>query len=215
VDSIWTIVIIVVISIVSSWLKKKGGLTDEVEDWTRRDTPPEPPRRPASPIDPFGASGTIPRQQSSSAPPPLPPPQMAGWEDRLRKTLAGQGIPVPMPPKSAQAPSPFIQPAKLVIPTQMVIRTRVEEREGPGGKPLANFTQAETRYFHASQLQEQVARHMQGIDAATRRHKAAAAIVPERRPLIRLLKTRASMKEAIIASVLLGPPRALESSRSL
>jgi hypothetical protein len=202
VDSIWTIVIIIGISIISSWLKKKGGLTEEVEDWTRRDTPPAPPPRRAPPIGTFGGSETIFRQGPSQQ----TPAQLADWEDRLRKTLAGQGIPVP---------PPLVQPAKLVIPTQMVIRTQVEEREGPGGKPLANFTQAETRYGHASQLQAQVARHMQGIDAATKRHKAVVVTVPERRPSVRLLKTRASMKEAIIASVLLAPPKALESSRAL
>lgn len=205
-DTLLTIGFFIAAAVVSAWLKRKQGL-DAPDTWTQEDRPPIPPRRTATPGDP-------------AAPPK--PSRAVNWEEELRRMLEGDQPAAPPPPvivreqpaRPAPAPPPLVSRPVSVPPPML----RQEETSDEGfGRPvhLPTLEQSAQSYLHASQLDKRVGDRLQQIDAQVTRHQplqqqAAPWISPEAARAMAFVRDPISIRSAIIASVILGPPKALE-----
>ena len=78
---------------------------------------------------------------------------------------------------------------------------------------MASFKAAESRYADAASLQERVAQHLADVT----RHRVANTTVTRHGPsaeageIIGMLRHPQTVRRAILASIVLGPPRALEN----
>jgi len=103
------------------------------------------------------------------------------------------------PPKPVQRPPPLSQrdpDMEKGLPVQM--------------PSLAQSAQA---YLRASRLESRVATHMKGVEEQVTTHKKLVVrkqAPADIRQAIGLVRQRQSQRAAIIASVVLGPPKALE-----
>jgi len=79
---------------------------------------------------------------------------------------------------------------------------------------LAGLTASAKSYERASQLDEKVAEHLRGIADQVARHKGvpkAGIASVEVAETLALVRDRRSLRSVIMASVILGPPKALQS----
>jgi hypothetical protein len=192
--SIIGIIIAVVVAIVAAFLKRK----QPEEEW---DLPPElKPRR------------------------DQPPPQPAArsWEEELRRVL--QDRPAP-PPIVQPVPPPIPRPVmpRPAIPQAMEYdpepHLQVELRVPPPQiehtfQPFAGLTEATQRYAQAASIEQRVQQRMKHVTT----HRAGTtsvqhtAMAPELLALVASLHNHKGARAAILASVILGPPRAFEES---
>ena len=193
-DTLITIAIFVVIAIISSWLKKKQEPEDE--SWPGQS--PSPPDRPAER--------------------PKPRPKAASWEEELRRLLEGDepasapAPPVivheaPRPPRSPSAVPP-LRPVPPPVPA-------IERDEEDIGLPvhLPPLTQSVQAYQRASQLDLQVAERLRRIEQQVTHHTIAPKVdvtSPEILAGKSMLRDRKALRSAIVATVILGPPKAFE-----
>ena len=185
------LVVFIFIAIIASLLKKK-------ED--REETPPawRPPGQP-----------------------PTPPPARS-WEEELRRVLEGtvlqQPPPVSVPPppprpvvRRVPPPIPVFEPDSDDGGIQVSLSVPQPNIE-PSFQQLPGLIESPARYAGAAQLQQRVAHHMADVT----RHRVGTTVahraeVPaETLAAARSLRTRNGARAAIIASIILGPPRALE-----
>jgi hypothetical protein len=178
------IIIAIVVTIVASLVKKK----QPADEW---ELPPElKPRRDAAPQ----------------------PPKVSRWEEELRRVLQEQS---PQPPIVRQVPPP-IPPVQEYQPEyephmQVELPTPQPQIEH-AFQPLAGLTEATQRYTAATALEQRVQQHMQTVTthrvlATSVQHKMLA---PELREVMNSLHQPKGVRAAILASVILGPPRAFE-----
>jgi hypothetical protein len=149
----------------------------------------------------------------SQRPPVQPaPPPAARWEEELRRLLEG-GSPKPTPPPVATVPPPLPPklPRKPVAPKPIVVVDRDMETGLQVRMPtLEKSAQA---FLRASQLESKVAEHMQRVSEQVTTHKkieVRRGTSPEIRQAIGLVRHRQSQRAAIIAGIVLGPPKAME-----
>ena len=182
-------IVFVAIAIVSSLLKRKqeGEFELPPELKPRRDQPPAPPR-----------------------------PAARSWEEQLRQLLEEQPAPPPViqerpaPPPIrpvfrapvVEAPEPHIQ---VSLPPP---RPNVE----PAFQRLAGLTQSDAGYAQAAQLQQRVARHLADV---TRLPVGSTSVKrgpvpPQVRDVWTAVRDRDGIRRAMLASIVLGPPRAFE-----
>jgi len=72
--------------------------------------------------------------------------------------------------------------------------------------------QSSQAYQRASRLEDRVAQQLRRVQEQVTTHKKAATrkeVAPEVRQALQLLRGRSSQRTAILAAVILGPPRAL------
>jgi hypothetical protein len=178
------IIIAIVVAIIASLVKKK----QPDDEW---ELPPElKPRREPPP-------------QSS------PPPKVSRWEEELRRVLQQQ----------QPAPPPIVRPA-VPPPLVQVQEYQTSPDEGFSEEPVAprlhTFSEATHHYAHASSLLERTQEQLHQLHSTTHRAAAPASVhhvevAPEVRELLKTLRQPQGVRSAIIASVILGPPRALET----
>ncbi len=179
------IIVAVVVAIAASLLKRK----EPQEDW---DTPSEPdPRR--------------------QAPPRPRRPNISRWEEELRRVLEERPAP---PPIARHEPPPVYQPAPPPVEEYQVSPDE-GEYEGPARPRLAAFSEATETYAHASSLLQRTQEQLHQLHGPT--HRAAppaavhhTAIAPELSALLKSLHHPQGARAAVLASVVLGPPRAFE-----
>ena len=205
-DTLLTILFFIAAAGVSAWLKRKQGQEGE-EPWTQEGHSPKPPRRTATP-------GTPPVQPKTSRP--------VNWEEELRRLLEGDQSSPPPPPviRREEPERPELAPPPLVTRPVMVPPPilRQEETSDEGlGRPvhLPTLEQSAQTYLHASQLDKRVGERLHQIDVKVGRHQpaptpAARRMSPEAARAIAFLRDPISLRSALIASVILGPPKALE-----
>jgi len=207
IESFWIVVAVVVVSSVWEWLKKqrKTGRTGS----------------PGGGSEPFTSSppATAPRPAATS-----------DWEAELRRLLGGES-PVANPPPTAPPliRTTVIQEAKPVSSARPTIVATPMVRTPPPPSPETRITTAEksvdvhrpalqesaAAYHRASHLQEEVAKHLKGVDEMTERHLAGTGIVPARAlsveaaQTIALIRNPRTARQAVIASLIFGPPKAL------
>jgi len=190
-DALFTILFFVVAAVISAMVKKRRTQEqeEEIDDWS-------PP--------PSKEAGT---QTSSSG----------SWEDELRKLLEGTGTPAPPPPppppivtRESRPTKPAPTPPPVPVPSRFKAVT-----SKPVSKP-ASRTKAPTAkeaYERARTLDQQAKAHLQRAANMARRHSKTAptsAPTDEIATARRLLKSPASIRSALIASYILGKPRALD-----
>ena len=180
------LIVFVVIAIVASLLKRKEEPFEiPPELRPRRDHPPQAP------------------------PPPYSrPPVTRSWEEELRALLEDR---TPPPPVIQHAPPPVPPPS--VYPKTH--RPQVAEDEGemePSFMAPSGLRESDARYADAAHLQQrvtnrlaEVTRHRVGTTSVQRREASNEA-----RELIDSLRHPQSVRRAVLASIVLGPPRALE-----
>lgn len=181
------LVTFIVIAVVASLLKKK----QELGEWP-------------------GESG--PRRE------PPPRPKASNWEEELRRVLGEELMPpIVRPPPPLR---PVVRPVPPPIPVAesasdaghlQVDLTVPEPNVEPVFTPLHGLAEAQQRYEAASNLQARVQHHMADVirhsECTTQAHRAAPPA--ETLAAARSLRTPAGARSAIIASIVLGPPRAL------
>jgi len=195
-----------VVSAIANWLKGKRQTSDETDTFPRESQPPSPGRQP------------VPRPRSRAL----------DWEEELRRIL-GEESPSPAPP-------PPIIPSQAPAP---VARRVVVE---PAPRTLATLEESSTAYRRAEQLDEKMeerVRQRAAMSESTAAYQLAAtldtktevqlrqvtespvrltrvarrgAVSPEIVQTVALGRQPGTARQAILASVILGPPKALEIS---
>jgi hypothetical protein len=209
------VIAIIIISILHSWWKKKRGEPEDEENpW-----PGYPPRnKPQSP-------------PATQAPPKAP---TQSWEEELRRLLQGGAPAQPAPPPVVVQPAPRSTPPLVVVqqsrPAPPPLPRVVAPRPAPAPRPAASvgtdpdmdkglpvqmpsLMQSAQAYLRASQLDTKVAQHLQRVDDLVTKHQKVARkreVSPVVRQTLALLRDRQSLRAAILASVVLGPPKAME-----
>jgi hypothetical protein len=91
-----------------------------------------------------------------------------------------------------------------------------ESSEGPATR-LATLTESSAALQRASRLHEGVAKHLEQIDVQTERHLVRApasrrrSTSPDVSAAVSLTRSPRSARQAVVAALILGPPKALES----
>jgi hypothetical protein len=186
------LIIFIVIAIVSSLLKRKEEtfeLPPELKP--RRDKPPQ--------------------QQPTAA---------RSWEEELRHLLEGRAAPPPIAPRAPPPVAPVARMVPAYAPAPEVEEPHIQvslrtphARIEPTFKSFGGLTESGSRYSDASHLQERVTQHL----ADATRHRVGTTSVLRREPsadareLVGTLRDPRNIRRAMLASIILGPPRAFES----
>ena len=147
--------------------------------------------------------------------PPPPPAAPSNWEEELRRVL-GQPAAEPPPIIHASRPPPRRAPPPPPVPAyEPHIHVSLPDPQPhiePHFQPLPGLTESDARYAEAMTLEQRVTRHMSditrspvGTTAAVRRE-----IAPEVYEAVSAIRTQRGARAAVLASIILGPPRALE-----
>lgn len=204
-DSIITFIILLVISGIAALLKKKAQ-SNETEN------PPSANR-----------SG---RPESASA--PRPQRQAASWEEELRRLLEGESpvAPPPMrpPPPIVAAPLPRRAPAPLPVnpPLRSVPKPRINPIPVPSlievsAEPLVPMDVSRQAYDRGRQLDTAMSARINRVPGE---HVQLTAVVrkpisPEVTQVVSLFKNARTARQAVLASIILGPPTGLEQPSTL
>lgn len=224
IDNIWVMLAIVVISALSSWFQKRNQKDGQAEPWGGEDE--ETYRQ---------------QRTGSSTPPAPNPNQPLNWEEELKRLLEGKppldgtaGTPPPPPPPIIRrVPSPPPVPQAVSRESESIDEESLPSRESSSpwqdtsydslpepSKPLAHLEQTTQAYQRATQLHETVAAHLRRVDDQTEKHGkplAAPRLIrrevgsADARAVVALLRRPATTRQALLASFVLAPPKALES----
>ena len=212
-DTLLTIVFFIVAAILSAIMKKKQSDATDEESWPREPSSHQPAERPGT----------------------TPAPRRESWEDELRRLLEGKTTarptasppppvppppPPPLPPTSPSVPS-APKPSRSAPPAWL---SKVEARKEQAARKVKDLREKRSEVSirlqksmdhlrQASQLDDRAAMTIRR--AANRIHfqeeKIQVAKTPgEIKDALNLLQSRESLRTAMIASVILGPPKALE-----
>jgi hypothetical protein len=196
----WIILLIfAAVSMVVSWLQKRQRQGQDEEE-----TPSAPPNR---------RPDTVP----SPAPPPgRPAPKPLSWEEELRRLLEGQtaeppSAPPPPPPIPTQARRPAVPPPMPAPEPKVRSHAYEHSPVEVAFTPLQGLTESTQAIDEAVTLEERVRLHLRQVTqkpvgTTQVRHLPASANAAQLHALIRDPK---SVRTAVLASIVLGPPRAL------
>ncbi|MDB6065940.1 MAG: hypothetical protein JWR26_2148 [Pedosphaera sp.] len=209
-DSLLTIVIIIVVASIFAWFKKLGQ-TEREKD---------------SPMD---RSATPPANQSNQPRPvarPQAQPRPTSWEEELRRLLEGDA-PAPAPPPLPRQPPVVIarpvptvpaQPIRrepLVVTRPVLVPPPVRVEVTPRG--LAPMDESRRAYDRGSQLDQKMSDYIQKVPG---QHVQPTSVIHSKASLevtqvVSLFKSARTARQALIASVILGPPKSLEQPSTL
>lgn len=151
-------------------------------------------------------------EETFELPPELKPrrdqnePPKRSWEEELRKLLEDR---LPQAPVVRPVAPPVIEPTWAEGPAEV---SAPEARLEPAFAGPEGFCPPEARFSDAAHLQERVALHMADVT----QHRVGSTSVqrvkvsPEILEVSEMVRSRRGARAAIIASIILGPPRALE-----
>jgi hypothetical protein len=203
-DSLITALVLMIVSALAAVMKKKAAEG-------RDDSAPRPP----------------------SPPQPGPSPRPTSWEDELRRLLNNQqSTPRPPmrpspPPVVATRPQP-LSPAPPVVIKPMLVppdRRAIVPVPTPVLKPalvpsgvqvsaaqLAPLNQSREAYERASQLDKKVADHIDRVpdQPVLTTSVLRRSVSPEITQVVEMFKSAQAARQAVMASLILGPPRALQ-----
>ncbi len=209
-ESLIAFVVILVLSGLSNWLRRRKGLPTEAGE---EEAPIPPPLRPLR------------REPGPEPPAPetAPPEPPFDLERELRRLFGEEPAPPPPPPPTppsvvtAPPPSPPPRPA----PVESVSVESLEARPAPV-RELATLAEAEAAYQRASALDELALAKLEAARAraeaakalaAQRRAEAAARLrgrSPEVEALLTALRSPHTARQALLATFVFGPPKALD-----
>ncbi len=212
-----------VLSAASNWLKKR----QDQDAATRRRPGSPPPTR-------------VPRPGPAPTAPPRPAAPSSGvdWAEELRRLLEGEPTEVMPPPTPPSPPTPAAAPAQtrtappmpppplegLPVPTTSRVsfpRAPIASDEAPApGFELATMEASQAAYQGAAALPVRSTRRLQRVVEQTARPTPASPLPhspagpPEAITVLAQLRQPRTTRQAILAAVILGPPKALETSPS-
>jgi hypothetical protein len=156
---------------------------------------------------------------------PLPgQPRRKSWEEELNDLLKQQQPApppmrreVPAPPPAAYVPPPVYAPLPPPIPDEEdrgieVYFPTTHRKIDPVFQPMHGLSVADERHAHAASLQQRVEQHMASVTRRTagttqvERHEVSGRT----HDAVELVRSRHNLRGAVLASIILGPPRALE-----
>lgn len=220
-DNPYVVLAIVIISALTSWYQKRNKKDGQAEPWGGED------------------DETYRQRTGGSAPPAPNPNQPLNWEEELKRLLEGKppldgtaGTPPPPPPViRREVPPPL--PRTVSRESEGIDEESIASRESSSPwqdtsydslpeptKPLANLEHHTHAYQRASQLHETVAAHLRRVDEQTEKHGkplAAPRLLrrdtgsADARAVVALLRRPSTARQALLASFVLAPPKALES----
>ncbi len=175
----------------------------------------------------------IPDDSSSPRRTNQPPPRKATWEEEIQKLLAGETTEESVPPVLAEIPRPVPTPAAPPPLPAHLARNRIPRASMPVPAPaapdneeleefsediharLARLNESAAAYTRASHLTERVTERMRTVDATTEHARPDAPVAhvrrsPEIASAVGLLRKSDSARQAMIASVVFGQPKAFE-----
>ncbi len=224
----WNIIALIVFALFSalaSWMKKRGTLTDTLE--TLGEDEDHPSQRPA----PHAAQRPVPPPLAATPPSAPPPrPKALDWEEELRRLLQGEPadappppviqvpqapsrpIPTTPPPKPAPAPRPFVNPK----PSPVLASAAASEEEGPR-QSIAELRESATAHQRASHIDQLAGQHLRQAVQRPEQHPPTPPTAHRRAPAAEITQTVALLRhprtarQGIVASMVLGPPKALEN----
>jgi hypothetical protein len=215
--SLITAIVIIVISALSSWAQQRKQKREEEAEWGGwGDSPAEHP------------SDQHPSRHSETPPTPTtaPRPTASNWEEELRRMLGE--APAAPPPRAPQPPpivvvQPKPQPPPVPVytparpePEPVYAEENYEELVTPAPR-LGQLSEASIAYERASQLHANVAEQLRQIKLQTQQHSVISARQPQRArsqdagKVVQMLRNPHTVRQAIIASMVLNPPKALEN----
>ncbi|MBK7998564.1 MAG: hypothetical protein IPK15_07570 [Verrucomicrobia bacterium] len=197
------LIAIVVISMLHSWWQKRKGEGDADADASPWPTPN--PRRTSVP----------PRQTPQTRP---QPPPAASWEDELRRLLQGEEPSRPAAPpvvvQSAPPPLPRASVSRPAPVPRVVSESRSDVDMNTGlNRQAPSMLESAQAFLHGSMPSTEVARHMQQAHPHVATHETLSLkkqVPPAIRQAVSLVRDRQSQRAAIIAGIILGPPKAME-----
>lgn len=213
-DNPWIILAVVVISAISSWVQSRNKKSEQAEPWSGEDDESYKPYR-----NPSGAQAPNPNQ-------PL------DWEEELKRLLEGKppldstaGTPPPLPPPPPPVPEPIARESEIPPEENLASRessspwsnTSYDSLPEPT-KPLATFEESTQAYQRVAHFHENVAAHMHRAGAQVEKHgHPVVAAKPARRvtssadarAVVAQLSQPATARQAVIASLILAPPKGL------
>lgn len=202
-ESLVFFLIFIVGSAFMTWLKNRGGKED---DWSEMDRPGHRPVRTE---------------------------KTARWEEELRRMLEDpdddhgrtvlppplvkRATPPPLPPRPVIQSAPLPVPERTLRPHPPVFtHAPVEEPEGEETvvhSHLAPLTQSNAALWRASHLEQSVASHFKEL---TLHHVKNTATLhntvrsPQVEQVVRWFRSPNTVRQVLIASVILAPPKALQ-----
>lgn len=148
--------------------------------------------------------------------PPPQEPRARSWEDELRRLLEESPAPPPLvrevPPARSYLPPPIPEAVGDAGHIEVDLPDPQPKIE-PHFQNLSGLAPAQGRYAEAVQIQERVSRHMTDLT----HHRVGntsvqhQSVTPEVRDVVGALRNPRTLRTAMMAAVILGPPRALES----
>ncbi|MSU62897.1 MAG: hypothetical protein EXS31_10955 [Pedosphaera sp.] len=192
-------VVVIAISGLSNWLQKRRQRELE-KPFQDESAPPLP--QPGS------------RRAEAPSAPAKP---LFDLDEELRRLLGGE------PPVASQPPKPVIietkpapKPAPPPVPARTVREVEYTESEEPAAREMGRLPQAAQAYQRAESLAETIGARMNAVDPHGM-HPSPAAQVSQASPVppnlaqaVRQLRNPTSIKQAILASVIIGRPKSLE-----
>jgi hypothetical protein len=221
-DTLITLLIFAALAVLSSWLKKRQRGDESQQPWTKDESgaPPPVPRSPAQRRPGPGRSWEeelrrlLEGEEARPAPPvirapPPPPPAPVTKPRPLVRT------PVPSVEESEMDKGLTVELPTLAESAQSYERaSQLDQTVGDHMRQRAGLATAASAYLHASQLERKVAEHMRRATEETRKlpvPRRAGAVSNEATQVRSLLQDRRSIRSAVLASVILGSPRGLET----
>jgi len=163
----------------------------------------------------------MPRRDGTQPPPAQsPPPQPASsWEEQLRRLLEGEREETRPPVVVERRPAPPPLPATAPTSSRRPQTRRPEpdfDESMDIGLPvrMPSLTQSAEAWQRGNQLEASVAERFRRVDQRIISHQPAEIrneVSAELQHAIQLVRHRSTQRAAIVASVVLGPPKALET----
>lgn len=230
---------IVVLSAVSNWIKQRNELERQKQRRNLAGQQPVPELKPTEQPSPPqidwreqlrrllegepAEPDSIPAPQArttatESAPkpaPPPPPPPFVSPPIRQEPSRPQPVVPQAVRPPASQRPSPAADLPRIP-PASAGVKPTVAPSETSSG--LARLETSATVYKRASELTAETAtrlEHLARLPGLSGRRRAVPGHQPaarEKTQVFGLLKTPRSARQALLASVILGRPRALEET---
>lgn len=209
VDSLITIIAIFLITVAANWMRKmkqqgeQPGTTPP-PNVSGKPAPPSSPQTPPRPTSWEEELRRLLEGEAPAAPPPRPNPPIVIAQPRPQ--LAPTSRPIQTPPVFTQ---PSVAPQSIAPPQPVLVTARAGN--------LASMEESKRAYERASQLDQTVSAHIGKIPG----EHVKPTIVIRRPPpadiaqVVSLFKTSRTARQAVIASIILGPPRALEEAPGL
>ncbi|HTA30861.1 MAG TPA: hypothetical protein VK731_10255 [Candidatus Cybelea sp.] len=160
---------------------------------------------------------------------PRVPQRPTAWEEELRRLLDGQSQPSPAPPPARQPatlvpqtprvitamtpPPPIVtRPVPAYSPVPVVSPPPLPSGFTAQSQPLASLSESRQAYDRASQLDKTAASRIERVPGQEVQLTAVIRrpVSPEVMQVVALFKSPSAARQAVIASVIFGPPRAFE-----